>query len=74
MNLAKRRFLSILVIVLGLIMLLLAVRALAPKAGPELPPVAEGRSHNLLSGTVAGLDAGDRVRLELDRGSEDGGG
>lgn len=74
MNLAKRRFLSILVIVLGLIVLLLAVRALAPKAGPELPPVAEGRSHNLLSGTVAGLDAGDRVRLELDRGSEDGGG
>lgn len=34
--------------------------------------MAEGHSANLLSGAVAGLDAGDGVRLEVDRESEDG--
>ena len=72
MKLTKRLYLSFLVIVLVLIALLLAARALAPSAEPELPSTAEELSPNLLSGVVAGLDPGDRVRLQLEQVAEGG--
>ncbi len=72
MKLTKRLSLSFLAIVLVLIALLLAARALAPTARPELPSANDELSSNLLSGVVAGLDPGDRVRLQLEQVAEGG--
>lgn len=72
MNLTKRLYLLFLAIVVVLSALLLAARALAPKAGLELPSTVEDLSSNLLSGTVVGLDPRDSVRLRLEQLAEGG--
>jgi hypothetical protein len=66
MKLAKRLSLALLIVSLALVARLVATRALAPIPGPEIQSTQEYLSSNLLSGTVTGLDPGDRVRLRLE--------
>ncbi|MGD2039416.1 MAG: hypothetical protein PVH11_01230 [Anaerolineae bacterium] len=66
MNLTQRLFLSFLVIALVLVAVWVVAQALVPKRGLELSATPGTRGPNLLSGTVIGLDPGDRVRLHLE--------
>jgi hypothetical protein len=67
MKLAKWLTVALAAVALALLASLVATRALAPRPGPAPSSGAEPFSSNLLSGTVTGLDAGDSVRLLLEK-------